>query len=155
MRPNTLNNNYVRIRKSGVSIITTRSCHTPKPESHDRRLSPSRRLIILVNEDPVFVAAQEKINLFPHCSYKHARRAGVKQARVATAFVLALYDQGHFQVTSQDEYDPSVTGQQERARNTLIHIIRAGCPLYLNQLERDSWFFDEFPEYREYREARL
>lgn len=160
MQPKCTNDNHDVMNKFNLSsqedndLSVRSSKQSFKQEFHETRfkqqqetLQPSRRLIQLVNRDPVFADAKRVLGLFPQVAYKLVKTAGVERARMVTAFVLSLFEAEYFTVDRQGRYDASIPGNQERARNMLQGIIYGKKPIFLSYAGK--YFFQQYPEMRE------
>jgi hypothetical protein len=130
-----------------TGIVPKREFHETRVKPQQESLQPSRRMIQFVNRDPVFVMAKRTLGLFPQVAYKLVKFAGVDRARLVTAFVVSLFESEYFTVDKQGRYDPSIPGNQERARNMLMGILYGKKPIYLGYASK--YFFDIYPEMRE------
>ena len=121
--------------------------HETRVRPERESLQPSRRLIQLVNRDEVFVTAKRVLGIFPQVSYKLIKAGGVDRARMVTAFIVSLFEAEYFTVDTKGHYDPSIPGNQERARNMLMGIVYGKKPIYLSYAGK--YFFQQYPEMRE------
>jgi hypothetical protein len=124
-----------------------REFHELQMKPSKETLTPSRRLIQLVNRDEVFVLAKRTLGLFPQVAYKLVKAAGTDRARMVTAFIISLFQSDYFTVDQKGRYDPSIPGSQERARNMLMGILYGKKPIYLSYAGK--YFFEVYPEMRE------
>lgn len=126
---------------------TKQEFHELKQKPQQETLNPSRRLIHLVNRDAVFSDAKRILGLFPQVAYKLVRSSTLERARMTTAFVLSLFETEYFSVDQKGSYDPSISGNQQRARNMLLGIVYGKKPLFLSYAGKS--FFKHYPELKD------
>lgn len=134
-------------RQSGSrSTRLNREFHEGAREAIVKQPVQNSDLIEYVNTEPVFVAADSELGLYPQVAFKLIQAEGLQNARLKTAFVLSLYRTGYFKTDPQDNFDPSTGGQQKRARGMLQHLVYK----HRNIVPRlaGPTFFELYPEYR-------
>jgi len=137
-------------RSTGVS----RSIQHSKREFHELRmrpqketLQPARKMIQLINRDPLFSHAKRTLGIFPQVIFKLVRSACLRTVQIKTAYVMSLFESEYFAVDKQGHYDPSIVGNQTRARNCLMDLVYGKKPIFLDYAGPS--FFKAFPEFTE------